>query len=247
MKNQTKEKKAYQAVIFDLDGTLLNTLEDLKDSVNYALRMYHKKERSLEEVRNFVGNGVEKLVQRALMPEQDEKTFTEVFAVFKAYYEEHCNDKTCLYPGIAELLTSLQKKGIKTAIVSNKMQEGVDVLYHLYFEKYLKVAIGASEGIRKKPAPDTAREALRLLQVSEKDALYVGDSDVDIATARNAGMDCVSVTWGFRTVEELQAAGAAAMINRPEELLALIETSGKEREMETAAPVKWLSKFPEGR
>lgn len=251
MKNQTKEKKAYQAVIFDLDGTLLNTLEDLKDSVNYALRMYHKKERSLEEVRNFVGNGVEKLVQRALMPDQDEKTFTEVFAVFKAYYEEHCNDKTCLYPGIAELLTSLQKKGIKTAIVSNKMQEGVDVLYHLYFEKYLKVAIGASEGIRKKPAPDTAREALRLLQVSAKDALYVGDSDVDIATARNAGMDCVSVTWGFRTVEELQAAGAAAMINRPEELLSLIETSGKEtemeREMETAAPVKWLSKFQENR
>ena len=121
MKNQTKEKKAYQAVIFDLDGTLLNTLEDLKDSVNYALRMYHKKERSLEEVRNFVGNGVEKLVQRALMPDQDEKTFTEVFAVFKAYYEEHCNDKTCLYPGIAELLTSLQKKGIKTAISGSKI------------------------------------------------------------------------------------------------------------------------------
>ena len=247
MKNQTKEKKIYQAVIFDLDGTLLNTLEDLKDSVNYALRSFHKKQRSLEEVRNFVGNGVEKLVQRALYPDQNEETFREVFSVFKSHYEEHCNDKTSLYPGIAELLKGLQKKGIRTAIVSNKMQEGVDVLYHLYFEQYLKVAIGASEGIRKKPAPDTVREALRLLQVSEKDALYVGDSDVDIATARNAGMDCVSVTWGFRTVEELQAAGAVTMIDRPEELLALIEASGKETEMETAADVKWLSKFPEGR
>ena len=222
MKNQTKEKKAYQAVIFDLDGTLLNTLEDLKDSVNYALRMYHKKERSLEEVRNFVGNGVEKLVQRALMPDQDEKTFTEVFAVFKAYYEEHCNDKTCLYPGIAELLTSLQKKGVKTAIVSNKMQEGVDVLYHLYFEKYLKVAIGASEGIRKKPAPDTAREALRLLQVSAKDALYVGDSEVDIVTGRAAGVKSVGVEWGFRDRKTLEAAGAEHIITTPDQLLQFV-------------------------
>ena len=214
--------KKYKAVIFDLDGTLLNTLEDLRDSVNYGLQRCGMPERSLEEIRHFVGNGVEKLVERSVPAGTQAVDREKVFAAFKEHYALHCNDKTGLYPGIAELLKELKERGFLMAIVSNKLQEGVDALHKQYFAPYLSVAIGARDGIRKKPAPDTVTEALRLLNISAKEAIYAGDSEVDIATAKNAQMKCITVAWGFRTRQEQEAAGAEIFVEKPEEIIPLL-------------------------
>lgn len=211
--------RKYQAVIFDLDGTLLNTLEDLMDSVNFALRQFQLPERSLEQIRCSVGNGVRRLMELSVPGGLQNPGFEEIFQTFQTHYTEHCNDKTRLYPGITLLLQRLKAQGIKMAIVSNKYHEAVQELKEMYFKDYLSVAIGEKEGIRKKPAPDTVMEALRELRLTKEQAVYVGDSDVDLKTAANSGMDCLSVTWGFRTKEELLAAGAAVMIDNPEEIL----------------------------
>lgn len=215
-------KKKYQAVVFDLDGTLLNTLEDLMDSVNYGLRSYGMPERSLEEIRRFVGNGVQRLVSLAVPQGTGGEEQDKVFAAFKEHYRVHCNDKTNLYPGIRELLKELKDREFPMAIVSNKLQEGVDALTEQYFKEYVKAAIGAREGIRKKPAPDAVLEALRILGVPREQAVFVGDSEVDIATARNAQMDCITVGWGFRTREEQEKAGADCFADAPEEVLRLL-------------------------
>lgn len=215
-------EKKYEAVIFDLDGTLLNTLEDLKDSVNYGLKKYNMPERTLEEIRHFVGNGVQRLVALAVPEGTGVEEQDKVFTAFKEHYKEHCNDKTDLYPGIPELLTELKKQAFSMAIVSNKLQEGVDALSRQYFKSYLNTAIGAKEGIRKKPAPDSVLEALRILNVPKERAVYVGDSEVDIATARNTQIDCITVTWGFRTRKEQEAAGATVFVERPEEIILLL-------------------------
>lgn len=215
-------KKKYQAIVFDLDGTLLNTLEDLRDSVNYGLKSMGMPERSLEEIRRFVGNGVQRLVSLAVPQGTGAEDQEKVFAAFKEHYRVHCNDKTNLYPGIRDLLKELKKREFPMAIVSNKLQEGVDALAEQYFNTYVKVAIGAREGIRKKPAPDSVLEALRLLGVPREQAVFVGDSEVDIATARNAGMDCITVGWGFRTREEQEKAGADCFVSEPGEVLELV-------------------------
>ena len=215
-------KKRYEAVIFDLDGTLLNTLEDLQASVNYAMKCHNMPEHSLEEIRCFVGNGIEKLIERAVVENTEESVRKAVLADFKVHYAIHCNDKTGLYPGISALLAKLKAQGFQMAIVSNKLQTGVDALYDKYFKEYLSVAIGAREGIYKKPAPDTVFEALRILNIPKEQAVYVGDSEVDVATGTAAGTKTVSVAWGFRTEDQLRAAGASLIIRSPEELLGLI-------------------------
>lgn len=228
-----KEKK-YEAVIFDLDGTLLNTLEDLRDSVNYGLKKYNMPERTLEEIRHFVGNGVQRLIALAVPEGTGTEVQDKVFHAFKEHYKIHCNDRTGLYPGIPELLTALKKQGFSMAIVSNKLQEGVDVLYAQYFMPYLETAIGARDNIRKKPAPDSVMEALRILKVSKNRAVYIGDSEVDLATARNAQMDCITVTWGFRTREEQELAGADRYVDSPEEILPLLyEMCSEGKSMDT--------------
>lgn len=214
--------KKYDGIIFDLDGTLLNTLEDLMDSVNYGLKAHRMPERSLEEIRHFVGNGVERLIELAVPKGTGDLEREEVFADFKAHYKVHCNDKTGLYPGIEKLLSQLKEEGFAMAIVSNKLQEGVDALHEQYFDGYVKAAIGAREGIRKKPAPDTVMEALRILDLPKERVVYVGDSEVDIATAGNAGMDCITVAWGFRTREEQEKAGGKVFVERPEEIKGLL-------------------------
>ena len=214
--------KKYDGVIFDLDGTLLNTLEDLMDSVNYGLKAYHMPERSLEEIRCFVGNGVERLIELAVPEGTGDLEREKVFAEFKAHYKIHCNDKTGLYPGVEELLARFTEEGFAMAIVSNKLQEGVDALNKQYFDRYVETAIGAREGIRKKPAPDTVMEALRILDLPKERVVYVGDSEVDIATAQNAGMDCITVAWGFRTRKEQEKAGAKVFVERPEEIVELL-------------------------
>ncbi|GFI02983.1 MAG: HAD-IA family hydrolase [Lachnospiraceae bacterium] len=215
-------KKKYEAVIFDLDGTLLNTLDDLMDSVNFGLEKYHMPTRTFEEIRRFVGNGVQRLVERAVPEGTDADMQNKVLEAFKEHYREHCNDKTNLYPGIPQLLRELKARGFAMAIVSNKLQEGVDALYSQYFKAYLQTAIGARDGIHQKPAPDSVLKALKDLHISKENAVYIGDSEVDIATARNAQMDCITVTWGFRTRREQEAAGAVTFADCPEEIIPLL-------------------------
>lgn len=212
-------------IIFDLDGTLLNTLEDLTDSVNYALTQFHCPSRTLEEVRSFVGNGVAKLMERAIPEGLHNPDYEAAFSVFKEYYEAHCNDKTRPYEGIVEVLDKLSEQGYKIAIVSNKFDTAVKELNHIYFGERIRVAIGESATVRKKPAPDTVYQALAELSAEAANAIYVGDSDVDLATAHNVPMSCISVTWGFRTPPQLLEAGAepTLMIDSPEKLLPLLE------------------------
>lgn len=214
--------KKYEAVIFDLDGTLLNTLEDLMDSVNYALGICGMPGRSYEEIRHFLGNGIERLLERAVPNGSENPQFERVYTLFREHYGVHCNDKTDLYPGIRELLDVLKREGFLMAIVSNKYYEGVQILKEQYFKDYLQVAIGEREGIRKKPAPDTVLAAFKELKVPKEKAVYVGDSEVDIATAENTGMDCIIVGWGFRTRAEQEAAGGKVFVEKPMEILQLL-------------------------
>lgn len=210
----------YNTFIFDLDGTLLNTLDDLAASVNYALRTHGMPERTLDEVRSFVGNGVRLLMERAIPEGSANPRFEETFATFRAYYMEHSLDTTRPYDGIPEVIHALKQRGCRLAVVSNKFYAATQELIRHFFPE-ITVAIGEheSEGIRKKPAPDTVFEALRQLGVGKEKAVYVGDSDVDLQTARNSGLPCISVLWGFRNRDFLLAHGATTFISRPEKLL----------------------------
>lgn len=210
----------FKAVIFDLDGTLLDTLEDLKDAVNAALRSQRLPERSLEEIRNFVGNGIVKLMERAVPEGREHPAFDDIMKEFRAYYGEHCQDKTSTYPGIIDMLRRLRDSNIRTAVVSNKADFAVRELIPVYFDGLIDTAYGENEaaGIGKKPSPDMVRQALHDLDCEEECAVYVGDSDVDLQTAANAGMDCIGVSWGFRGREFLQQHGAKVIIDEPSEL-----------------------------
>lgn len=208
-----------EAVIFDLDGTLLNTLYDLTDSVNWALEKYGQPTRSIDEVREFVGNGLRNLMTQAVPDGEENPVFEELFEFFREYYKEHCNVKTAPYEGIIELMKELKGRDVKMAIVSNKIDAGVKELNKIHFADFVETAIGEREGIGRKPAPDSVNEALRILGVEKEHAVYVGDSDVDIQTAKNAQMRCISVTWGFRDEPFLTDHGAGIMIDRPLELL----------------------------
>lgn len=208
-----------EAVIFDLDGTLLDTLGDLTDSVNVSLQKFDIPIRSQEEVKSFVGKGLRTLMKKAVLGGEENPQFEEVFEFFREYYRTHCNIKTKPYEGVLELMKELQGRGIKMAIVSNKIDAGVKELNEMFFAQYTDVAIGERNGISRKPAPDSVNEAIRILGVEKKHAMYVGDSDVDILTAKNAELRCVSVTWGFRDEEFLLKHGAGNVIHRPLELL----------------------------
>lgn len=215
-------KMKYKAIIFDLDGTLTDTLEDLFLSVNHALRSCSLPERSLDEVRKFVGNGVRKLIERSV-PEGTKSTVLEkCFEAFRAHYVIHCQDHTCLYPGIATLLMTLHARGYRMAVVSNKLQTGVDELARTFFKGVIDVAIGEQQGIPRKPEPDMVEAALRQLGVSKEEAIYVGDSDVDLQTASNAGLPCISVLWGFRSRDFLVAHGATILAEKPQDVLTLV-------------------------
>lgn len=213
-----KHRKKYQAILFDLDGTLLDTLEDLKNSVNAVMRQYHMSEHSLETIRKFVGNGVERLMERSIPEGKACPWFGQALAAFQEHYAAHCNDRTGLYPGIPALLHSLKQQGFLMAVVSNKYQRGLDLLVEQYFKETFQAAVGEVSSRPKKPAPDGIYEALRQLGVTAEGAVYVGDSDVDIITARNAGMDCIAVGWGFRTREEQEAAGGRVFVRNTAEL-----------------------------
>ena len=208
----------FKTYIFDLDGTLLDTLQDLYASCNYALRTHGMPERSMEEVRQFVGNGVKKLIERAIPNGMNNLLFEETLQTFRQHYLLHSLDNTLPYPGIMEMLEKLQEQGKQVAVVSNKFYTATQELCEHFFGNLVQVAIGEREDIQKKPAPDTVLEALRQLNVSKEGAVYVGDSDVDIETARNSGILCISVLWGFREKNFLLAHGATTLIESPNEL-----------------------------
>ncbi len=210
-------------VIFDLDGTLLYTLEDLKNSVNYALSKHGMETCSLGEIQYRVGNGVRKLVERCVPEGEANPKFEQVFADFKEHYQIHCNDNSGPYDGIDELLHELKKQGYKLAIVSNKFMDATKELADLYFKDTIDVAIGESPKIKKKPAPDTVIEAMKILGVTKEQCVYVGDSDVDIKTAENSGMPCISCGWGFRTRQEQIEAGGKIFVDKPMEILDIIK------------------------
>ena len=209
----------FKTFIFDLDGTLLNTLNDLAASTNHALLTNGMAERSIDEVRQFVGNGVRLLIERAVEPGTDKATIDRVFADFKTHYMHHSLDTTRPYDGIMDMLHELRHRGIRIAVVSNKLYAATRELCHHFFADTVEVAIGEKEGIRRKPSPDTVIEAMLELGVDKADADYVGDSDVDIATAKNCGIPCISVLWGFRDKDFLIEHGAQTFVSHPSELL----------------------------
>lgn len=212
-----------KTLTFDLDGTVLDTLQDLQNSVNFALRSYNFRQKSLEDVRNSVGNGLKMLIRRTLPTEADETTVEQVLTAMKEHYRLHCHDETKPYPGVPELLTRLHAEGYRIALVSNKADAMTKELHRVFFSDTIHVAIGETEHFRRKPAPDMVFEALRLLGADRNDAICIGDSEVDIETARNAGLPCLSVGWGFRSEEALLAAGAGTLCRTPQELYEAIK------------------------
>ncbi|MCQ2958881.1 MAG: HAD-IA family hydrolase [Bacteroidales bacterium] len=223
----------YSTVIFDLDGTLVDSLQDLAESVNYVLRYLELPERSIDEIRQFVGNGIQKLLVRALMVSTKEchKDFNEellehALVLFRTYYHEHCQDNTKPYNGIIELLNKFKENDFKIAIVSNKPHSEVKKISDYLFENLIDLAYGENEleGVRKKPAPDMIQNVFKALSVESKSCIYIGDSEVDIETAKNAGIDCVSVLWGFRNEEFLRGKGGEIFAYSPSELYSIVSS-----------------------
>ena len=207
----------YKTVVFDLDGTLLDTLDDLWLSVNAALQKFGLPVRTRNEVRDFIGNGIVKLMQRASGLLEGE-CFDGVLAEFKRHYGEHCEDNTKPYEGIMRLLQELRARGVQTAVVSNKADFAVQDLCKIWFDGLFDVAVGEREGLLRKPAPDSVFEVCRLLGVSVEESVYIGDSEVDYQTACNAKMDVISVEWGFRDAAFLKEIGAKKIVSTPGEL-----------------------------
>ena len=216
--------RAYDTVIFDLDGTLLDTLDDLMNAVNYALGQMGYPLRSREEIQAFVGNGTLKLMERAVPAGTDGAGIAKALELYKPYYAQHSKDKTAPYPGVPEAMRALRDEGCRLAVVSNKFDAAVKVLAEDYFPGLVDLAAGENEagGIPKKPDPTMVLQTLRALGSSPERAVYVGDSEVDLQTAENAGLPCVAVAWGFRDEGFLRERGAATLIHHPSELVKLI-------------------------
>ncbi len=208
----------YDAVIFDLDGTLTDTLEDLKNSVNFALQSFGFPERTLDEVRSFVGNGVRKLIFRSVPCGTNEKTEEDCLAVFREHYKNNSLVKTKPYVGIIPMLEELKKQGIKAAVVTNKMNEAAQDIVRIFFDGLIGTTVGQIDGMAQKPQPDGIYAALKKLGVSKEKAVYVGDSEVDCITAKNAGVPCIGVTWGFRDKSVLLENGADFIIETPKQI-----------------------------
>ncbi len=213
----------YKLVAFDLDGTLLDTLDDLANAVNAGLQQCKLPLRTREEIRSFVGNGIARLVSLAVGERQDKQA--DVLSAFRVYYGAHCKDNTKIYDGINELLAALKMRGIKTAVLSNKADFAVKLLVDDYFPNCFFASQGENEaqGIRRKPAPDALLAIIEQAGVTREETLYVGDSEVDIQTANHAGVDCVSVTWGFKDEPFLLANGGTRIARTPNEVLEFIE------------------------
>lgn len=214
-----------RSILFDLDGTLLDTLDDLANSVNYALRTHHLPERSHTEIRSFLGNGIRNLMLDAVGRGMSDEAFEPVFQTFRTYYVEHCLDKSKPFAGIIDLLKALQQRGITMAVVSNKLHPAVVELNERFFKDYINSAVGESATVRRKPNPDAVLAALSELGCSKDEAVYVGDSEVDLHTAQNAGMQCMLVLWGFRDEDFLRSLpGASLFAQCPADILSWLDT-----------------------
>lgn len=212
----------YDAVIFDLDGTLTDTLDDLKNSVNYALGEFGFPERTFDEVRSFVGNGVRRLIYLSVPENTPQETAEECLKVFKEYYKSHSLINTKPYDGIIVMLQELRNQGIKTAVVTNKMHEAAQEIVKIFFDGLIGTTVGQVDDVAQKPQPDGINLVLSKLSVSKERAVYVGDSEVDCITAKNAGMLCIGVTWGFRDRYVLLENGASYIIDSPEQIFECI-------------------------
>lgn len=217
-----------KAVIFDLDGTLLNSLFDLRDSLNATMEHFGYPIHTTDATRRFVGNGVAKLIERAIPGGTENESFHNILDYFKSYYAEHMYDKTAPYENITESIDLLISEGYKIAVVSNKFDAAVKELCNRYFDKRISVAIGECEamGIKKKPAPDTVIKALDQLHITADEAVYVGDSEVDVHTAKNSSMKCITVLWGFREKDYLQKEGAEIFCENTKEMIDSIKALG---------------------
>ena len=211
--------RKYDTIIFDMDGTLLNTIEDIADCVNYILKKYGYPEKTYSQIRNYVGNGSERLMEQALPKGRNNPDFEKCLKEYIHYYLENNNNKTSPYEGIMGLLEELTQKNYKIAIVSNKNDDNIKELNKIYFSDYIKTAIGESKDVKRKPAPSMVFNAMKELKSNIGNSVYVGDSEVDIDTAKNAGIVCVSVCWGFRDKKFLEKHGAEYLIGEPYELL----------------------------
>lgn len=209
-------------IIFDLDGTLLNTLDDLADSVNYVLEKHDFPLHSTDKVRQMVGNGIALLIERAIPNGRSNPLFDTCLAEFQEYYKAHMQEKTAPFAGITDLLSVLREQGYLLAVVSNKFDAAVKALCRDYFGDLIDVAIGETATVARKPAPDTVFTAMQQLNVTPERCIYVGDSDVDIETAKNAGIPCISVTWGFRDEAFLRAHGASCIVDDPGQIPAYL-------------------------
>jgi len=217
----------YTTIVFDCDGTLLDTSTDLFNSVNYVLRKHNFPERSMAKVKAKLGNAVAYLMRHCLPSTVADSDLESYIDEFKAYYGEHLKDTTAPYDGILDMLDLLRKKGYKIAIVSNKIQEGITPLNKEYFGDRLPVAIGERPGLQRKPAPDMVLQALKELNSTPEESIYVGDSEVDVATAENSGLLCIGVTWGFREESLLHELGVKHIARKAEDILSIVENLNK--------------------
>lgn len=215
--------KKRNTVIFDMDGTVLNTLEDLTASVNHVLTEFGMPLRSASEYRRFFGNGIRYALECAVPPGTDSTVIGQMLPAFRAHYNAHCLDRTGPYDGIPELMEALRDAGYRQAIVSNKIDSAVKELNDRFFSDYVSVAIGERPGVSRKPAPDSVLTALQELRSTPEEAVYIGDSEVDLLTARNAGLPCIAVLWGFRDKELLLREGAVHFARTPADILRLLE------------------------
>ena len=213
----------YTLAVFDMDGTVLNTLHDLADATNYALRAFGYPERTVEEVRRMLGNGVYNQIRRALPADCGEETVQKVIPVYKEYYTAHMNVKTKPYPGVCELMRALRARGVRIGISSNKFDPAVKALCREYFDGLVDFSEGEAPDTPKKPDPTGTLKIIRAAGASKRETFYCGDSPVDVETAKNAGVDGIFVTWGFRTREQLAEAGARMIVDTPEALLRAVE------------------------
>lgn len=212
----------YRIAVFDLDGTILNTLEDLRDSLNHALAQYSLPQRTLPQVRSYLGNGIRALVECGVPKGTPAPIVDAVFAEFASYYPPHANIKTAPYPGIVDLFSRLRSMDIKIAVVSNKVDEAVQALCAHYFPGMLDYCVGEKTGIRKKPCPDSVNHVLELFDIEPREALYIGDSEVDAQTAKNAKTDCALVSWGFRDEAYLKTLGTRYLVHTAREIFEII-------------------------
>jgi len=216
-----------KAVVFDMDGTILNTIDDITGAVNYILTKYNYPKHSVEEVKFFVGNGLRRTLELSVPADAPTGFVDEVFDEFVGFYKLHSNICTKPYDGIVEAIGILKERGYRLAVVSNKREEAVIDLCHLYYEGLFEQIVGDKDGIKRKPAPDMVYKALEGMGIKPEDAVYVGDSDVDIKTAANSGLKGVFVSWGFRDTQFLKSAGAECIVDTPEELVNTIIQMGE--------------------